>query len=160
MSPDRVQWKREVPFLAWFAFLVAIVSGAANPVQSAAHGQLHKQLQQTVWAGIVIYTIGLLGMFAIQAFVREPSPFGHANQVSWWAWTGGLLSIASTMAALIFVQKLGSGLFTGIGVTASLVVSVLIDKFGVLGMKQHPATPGRLIGCALLIAGVWLVARF
>lgn len=146
--------------MAWFAFLIALLSGGANPIQSAAHGQLNKQLQQPVWAGVVVYAVGLLGMLAVQAFVREPSPLGHAGQVSWWAWTGGLISIASTLAALVLVQKLGSGVFTSLSVTAALVVSVLLDQFGVLGMKQHSASPGRLVGLGLLIAGVWLVGRF
>ncbi len=145
--------------MAWFAFLVAIVSGAANPVQSAAHGQLNKQLQQPVWAGITVYAVGLLGMLAVQAFARQPLPLANVNQVSWWAWTGGLISIFSTLAALTLVQRLGSGIFTGIGVTASLLVSLLLDQFGWLGMKQHQATPGRMVGCGLLIAGVWLVSR-
>lgn len=145
--------------MAWLAVLIALLSGAANPVQSAAHGQLNKQLQQTAWATTVIYTVGLLGSLLIQIFVREPVPLANAGRVSWWAWTGGLTSILSTVAALTLVQKLGSGLFTSIGLTASLLVSMLLDTFGWLGMKTHPTTPGRLIGCGLLIGGVWLVGR-
>ncbi len=145
--------------MAWFAFLVALVAGAANPLQSAANGQLNKQLQQPVWAGILIYTVGLLGMFAVQMFARTPVPLANAAHVSWWAWTGGLISILSTIAGLTLVQRLGAGIFTGLSVTASLVVSVLLDQFGWMGLKQHPTTPGRLVGCGLLIAGVWLVSR-
>ncbi len=146
--------------MAWFAFLVAIVAGAANPVQSAANGQLNKGLQQPVWAGIVVYAVGLAGMLAVQLAARQAVPLTHVGQVSWWAWTGGLISILSTLAGLTLVQKLGSGIFTGIGVTASLVVSLVLDQFGWLGMKQHHATPGRMIGGGLLIAGVWLVSRY
>ena len=146
--------------MAWFAFLIAIISGAANPVQSAAHGQLNKQLDQPVWAGVGIYATGFLAMLTIQAFVREPLPLSHVGQVSWWAWTGGVISILSTLAALTLVQKLGSSTFTAIGVTASLIVSVLLDQFGWLGMKQHPLTPTRIGGCVLLILGLWLVSRF
>ncbi len=146
--------------MAWFAFLMALLSGAANPVQSAAHGQLHKQLQQTVWAAVVIYTVGLLGCLALELFAREPLPLGNVSHVSWWAWTGGVISIVSTLAALTLVQKLGSGIFTGVGVTASLIMSVVLDHFGLLGMKQHTASPGRLAGCGLLIGGLWLIAKF
>lgn len=145
--------------MAWFAFLVALVAGAANPFQSATNGQLNKQLQQPVWAGIAVYLIGLLGMLLVQVFTRRPLPFGNLGQVSWWAWTGGLISILSTMAGLTLVQKLGAGIFTSLSLTASLVVSVVLDQFGILGLKQHSASPGRMFGCALLIAGVWLVSR-
>ena len=145
--------------MAWFAFLVSVLSGAANPFQSATNGELNRQLQQPVWAGIVVYATGLLGMLIFQLFARGPIPLAQAGGVSWWAWLGGLISIASTMAGLTMVQKLGSGIFTGLSITASLVVSVALDHFGLLGLKQHTASPGRLVGCALLIAGVWLVSR-
>ncbi len=145
--------------MTFFALLVAILSGAANPFQSATNGQLNKQLGAPVWAGIIVYATGLLGMLLIQLFTRQAMPIGKAGSVSWWAWMGGLISIASTIAGLTLVQKLGAGIFTSLSVTASLVVSVLLDQFGLLGLKQHTATPGRLIGCGLLIAGVWLVSR-
>lgn len=145
--------------MTFFALLVAILSGAANPFQSATNGQLNKQLGAPVWAGVIVYTTGLLGMLLIQLFTRHAFPLGKAASVSWWAWMGGLISIASTIAGLTLVQKLGAGIFTSLSVTASLVVSVLLDQFGLLGLKQHTATPGRLIGCGLLIAGVWLVSR-
>ena len=145
--------------MAWFAVLVAVLAGAANPLQSATNAQLNKQLQAPVWTGILIYVVGLMGMLLLQLFARQPLPLSNAAHVSWWAWTGGLISILSTVAGLLLVQRLGSGIFTSLSLTASLVVSVLLDHLGVLGLKQHHATPGRMLGCALLIAGVWLVSR-
>lgn len=145
--------------MGWFAFLIALLAGAANPFQSAVNGQLNKQLQQPVWAGLAVYTTGLLGMVMVQLLSRQPVPAAPFSAVSWWAWTGGLISVISTLAGLMLVQKLGSGVFTSLSLTASLVVSVLLDQFGLLGLKQHTASPGRWLGCALLVAGVWLVGR-
>ena len=145
--------------MAWLSFLVAILSGVANPFQAVTNAQLNKQLQAPVWTGVLVYLTGLLGMLVVQAFVRQPLPIANAGHVSWWAWTGGLISILSTVAGLLLVQRLGSGIFTGLSITASLVVSVVLDQFGWMGLRHHPATPGRLIGCALLIAGVWLVSQ-
>ena len=145
--------------MSWFALLIAVLAGAANPFQSATNGQLNKQLEQPVWAGIAVYATGLLGMLVIQAFARQPLPASHLGAVSWWAWLGGLISIGSTLAGLLLVQKLGAGTFTCLSISAALIVSVLLDQFGVLGLRQHTASPVRLIGCALLVIGVWLVKR-
>lgn len=146
--------------MAWVAFLVSLLAGASNPFQSATNGELNKQLHQPIWAGIVTYATGLLGLLLIQLFVREPLPTGQAGHVQWWAWMGGLISILATMAGLLMVHKLGSGVFTSLSLTASLVISVVLDHFGLVGLKQHPASVGRLAGCALLIVGVWLVSKF
>lgn len=146
--------------MTWFIALLALAAGAANPFQSATNAELNKQLHQPLWAGAVVYAIGLAGLLVLQLFVREPLPLGAARSVPWWAWLGGLISIASTMAGLMLTQKLGSGLFTGLSLTAAILTSVLLDQFGAVGLQKHAASPGRLAGCALLVAGVWLVARF
>lgn len=145
--------------MSWFALVIALLAGAANPFQSATNGQLNKQLHESVWAGIAVYATGLLGLLIMQAFVRQPLPTLDLNQISWWAWLGGLISIGSTLAGLTLVQKLGAGTFTCLSVTAALLVSVLLDQLGVLGLRQHTASPVRLVGCALLVLGVWLVKR-
>ena len=145
--------------MGFFAIVVALVAGAANPFQSATNGALNKELGEPIWAGIIVYATGLLGMLLIQAFSRHALPLGKASGVSWWAWTGGLISILSTIAGLTLVRKLGAGIFTSLSLTASLIVSVLLDQFGLLGLRQHPTSPGRVLGCGLLIVGVWLVSR-
>lgn len=143
-----------------FGVVFAILAGAANPFQSATNAELNKQMAQPVWAGLTVYVTGLIGMAIVLAFARQPFPAGRLSGMHWWAWMGGLISILSTMAGLILAQKMGSALFTGLSLTASVVTSVLLDQFGLVGMRQHTASPGRLVGCGLLIAGIWLVAKF
>jgi transporter family-2 protein len=148
-------------FMIWLSYLVALAAGAANPFQSGTNAQLNKQLGQSLWAGIAVYVTGLGGLLLLQLIWRQPLPALQAlAMVKPWAWFGGLVSIASTMAGLTLAQRIGSGMFTGLSLTASLVTSVVLDQLGVLGFRQHTASPVRLAGCALMIAGVWLVAKF
>ncbi len=108
-----------------------------------------------------MYATGLIGVLLVQAFVRQPVPSGpQASAAPWWAWTGGLISIIATFAGLMLAQKLGSGIFTGISITASVIVSLAIDHFGLLGVKQHSASPLRLLGGVLMIGGIWMVSKF
>jgi transporter family-2 protein len=78
----------------------------------------------------------------------------------WWVWTGGILSIASTLSGLTLAQKMGSGLFTGLSLTSSLLASIVLDQFGLMGFTQHPLSPLRMTGAGLMIAGIWLIAKF
>ncbi len=145
----------------WVIYVLSAAAGFANPAQAGANAELKKTLGHPVWATAVVYITGLAGVLLIQAFVRETWPSsGNVSATPWWAWTGGLLSIASTMAGVAFAQKLGSGVFTGISITAALASSIVIDNFGWIGFKQHPASFIRIAGCALMIFGLWLVAKF
>ena len=151
--------------MLWIAIVIAIAAGVANPFQAGTNAELNKQMGHPALAGVWVYLSGLVGLLVIAAAMRQfaPAQLGRASaaagQVPWWAWLGGLISIGSTMAGLLFAQRLGSGVFTSLSLTASLVTSVLLDQLGWIGFKQHSASPARLAGCALLIAGVWLVSR-
>ncbi|MBV9083342.1 MAG: DMT family transporter [Acidobacteriaceae bacterium] len=43
---------------------------------------------------------------------------------------------------------MGIRVFTRVSVTAALLVSLILDHFGLLGFKVHPATWPRMAGCA------------
>lgn len=146
--------------MAWAIFLLAILAGALAPLQGT-NAELFKHWQQPVWTTVWVYLSGLVAILLVQLFVRQTLPTAPAmQQAPWWAYVGGALSIATTLIALMFAQKLGSGLFTGLSLTASVIVSILLDQMGWIGFKQHTASPLRLLGGALMVGGVWLVSKF
>jgi transporter family-2 protein len=102
-----------------------------------------------------------MGLLVAIPFVRPTglTP-GKVAEVPWWAWFGGPLSIMSTMAGLMLARKMGSLPFTATTVTCSLICAVLLDHLGWVGFEVHRANPGRLAGCALLVAGLFLVSKF
>jgi transporter family-2 protein len=147
--------------MTWLFVFAALLAGTANPFQSGTNAQLNKQLGHPLWATVIVYSTGLVGLLIAQLFLKRSLPPAAAFAgISWWAWCGGLISLVPTAIGLVVAQKMGSGLFTGVTISASLVTSVLLDQFGLIGFKQHAASPARLAGCALMIAGVWLIARF
>ena len=146
--------------MPWLLFLLALAAGAANPFQAGANAQLNKQLQQPVLAGVFVYASGFAVLLIAQLLRHQALPASRFAMVNWWAWLGRLISIISTMVGLTIAQRMGSGLFTGCSLTASLITSVVLDQFGLVGFRQHTASPGRLVGCCFLAAGIWLVARF
>ncbi len=144
------------------SYLFAIAAGSANPVQAGANAELNKDLASPVWSCLFVYASGFMGVLVIQLILRQAWPADRLGlgKIPWWAWAGGLLSIGSTIAGLTLAQKMGSAVFTGLSLTASLVTSVVLDQFGWIGFKPHPASPLRLTGSALLVAGIWLIAKF
>ena len=147
--------------MSWIIVLIALAAGAANPFQSGSNAELQAHAHQALWTTAWVYASGLAGVVLLQVFARQPLPSAADLQAApWWAWGGGLVSIAATMAGLTLAQRLGAGVFTGATITASVAVSLLLDANGWLGFKPHAASPLRLLGGALMIAGMWLVARF
>ena len=64
------------------------------------------------------------------------------------------------MAQLFVAEHLGSAVFMATTVTAAVVMSLLLDHFGLVGFKQHAAGVGRIAGAILMFAGLALIARY
>ena len=147
--------------MGWLLYLFVVAAGSFSAVQAGANAQLRKSLDQPLLAALCVYGSALIALLIMIPFTRLAGfgP-GKAAVVPWWAWLGGLLSIVSTMAGLMLAEKMGSMFFTATTVTCSLVCSVLLDHFGWVGFTVHRVNPLRLVGCALLCAGLFLVSRF
>ena len=72
---------------------------------------------------------------------------------------GGVGGAAIVTVALIAVRPLGAGALIALLVTAQLVVAVVIDRFGWLGLSRVPISAIRVLGLVLAIAGTILVTR-
>ena len=146
--------------MLWLVILIALGAGALTPLQGT-NAELFKFWQAPLWTTIWVYLSALAGTLLIQAFARQVLPTSQAvHAAPWWAYTGGVLSIVTTLAALMYAQKLGSGMFSGLSLTATIIVSIVLDQMGWIGFKQHTASPLRIAGGCLMIGGVWLVSKF
>ena len=76
-----------------------------------------------------------------------------------WAWLGGLIG-AFYVAVMIFaVPKLGTATAFGVAIAGQIILSAVLDHFGLLGLKTHPLSVLRATGVVLLLAGVVMVQR-
>ena len=79
----------------------------------------------------------------------------------WYVWfAGGLMGTIYLTGNILLAPRLGAGELIGLVVAGQLIFSVLLDHFGWIGFAQHSASLPRLAGCALMIAGVALIAKF
>lgn len=147
--------------MAFLFGLIAFLGGIFNSIASGSNSSLNKSLGQPVVAALIITTINAVLYVSIIPFVGIAVPKAAAiTEVPWWAWIGGLLGGFYVLASIFFAEKLGAALFIGLSVTASLVTSVLLDHFGLVGFKQHTAGIGRIAGCIFMIGGLAMVSIF
>jgi transporter family-2 protein len=78
----------------------------------------------------------------------------------WWAPLGGLVGAFAVVAGLLFVGKVGAGTYAGLTIAANILMSLIIDRFGLFGMQVHALSAGRMAGAALMVAGIALISVF
>ena len=141
---------------------IALLAGLASAVEPGQNAALAKSLARPLLAGVVSLGISLA---TIAVMMLVSGQFGlpgmdRLAQVPWWAWLGGLMSAGVAAAQLYLSKTIGAATFLGLIVTAGVITSILLDHFGLVGFKVHPASLWRILGGALMIGGVGLVARF
>jgi len=147
-----VHASRVIPFI--------IAGGVLRSVGAAMNGQLNKSIGSPWLASAISFA--LITFFFSGMFLVLPHPLPTARSLAampWWAPIGGLVGAVQVYAGLTFVNRVGAGPFVGLTVSAALVMSVVIDHFGLLRMDPHPVTALRVGWLALMIDGVILIAR-
>jgi transporter family-2 protein len=76
-----------------------------------------------------------------------------------WYWVGGLLGALYIAAAVVLAPRLGATTMIASVVAGQMLASLVLDHFGWVGFAEHHATPSRLAGVILVVAGVLLVRR-
>jgi len=96
-------------------------------------------------------------------FLCFPRPLPASTDISampWWAPLGGIAGLFAVVAGLLFVRQVGAGTLAGLTVTANLIASLIIDKYGWFGVEIHALSGWRMLGAIFLMIGVGLISHF
>ena len=147
--------------MVWVYLLISLLAGALMPVQAGVNAQLSRWVGSTPAAALVSFAVGALGLFVYCAAIRTPLPeWGALSSAPLWVWVGGLLGAVFVTAAASLAPRLGAATFISLSIAGQMLVSILLDQFGLVGFAQRQASPLRVVGALLLVAGVLLIRKF
>jgi transporter family-2 protein len=84
---------------------------------------------------------------------------GGVARAPWWSFLGGILGSLLVVLANRSVGSIGVAGFTAVSVAMQLVISGVMDHYGLLGSELRLMSPGRVAGIGLLVGGAVLVVR-
>ena len=145
--------------MIFFLFL-ALAAGVLLPVQAGLNAQLRSALGSPIAAAFISFLVGTAALAAATLVFRVSFPVGRAWAVTHPVqWSGGIIGALYVLAAVVLAPKLGAGTLVAAVVTGQMITSLLLDHYGLIGFPVHLLSPVRLIGAALIIAGVVLIQR-
>jgi transporter family-2 protein len=146
---------------AVWLYPIIIVAGALQAWGPPMNGALRTALSNP-WLASIVSFLPIVAFLGIVFFCQPrplPTPAG-LEAMPWWAPLGGLVGAAAVVVGLLFVDKVGAGTLAGLTITANILMSLVIDKFGLFGMQVHALGLGRMLGAMLMVAGIALIAKF
>jgi transporter family-2 protein len=141
------------------AVLVGMGAGCLVGMQAPINSRLGKSVG-SVQAATFSFLVGTVALVLLASVVHGGlGELGHVGRAPWWALVGGLLGAVYVTVALVVVRTLGASGLTAVVIAGQLAISVVIDRFGLLGVARQHVSAVRIVGLVLLAAGVLLVVR-
>jgi transporter family-2 protein len=139
--------------------LLVFVAGGLISLQAPTNAMLAKAGGSPVLAALISFAVGMLALLVVwlgsgnrpgaDAFARLPA----------YAWLGGLYGAFYVAIAAFAAPRIGLASLVTIGIAGQIVTAIAIDHFGALGLMREPVSLVKVLGAALVLAGVVLVRR-
>ena len=143
----------------YWPHLLAALVGAGLTVQVGMNATVRLAIGSPMLAAIVNFVVGLAGLVIVALASGARWTPGSAAAVPAWAWFGGLLGAAYVASTTVLGPRLGAAPLLALTLAGQMAAALAVDHYGVIGFPQSPLTASRLLGAALLVAGVLLIMR-
>lgn len=135
-------------------YLISLIIGILVAVMIAANGGL-TTLYGMYSATVIIHIVGLVLIGGL-ILVRREKPF--AKPQPWYLYVGGVIGVVTTICVNYAFGKISLSAILAIGLFGQSLAGLLVDQFGLLGMRSHPVRLYQLPGLLLVAGGIaWMM---
>lgn len=140
---------------------VALLVGAFLPLQVGVNTKLGEAVGSPLLSALISFCVGTIALLSYILITGIPlANAANAKNASPIAWTGGLLGAFFVASSIILLDKLGAAMTISLIIAGQMLMSLIMDHYGLLGMEVKPISLGRVAGVVLVIAGVVLIRKF
>ena len=157
---------RQTPFVPrsiplWLAALLAVLVGAAVPIQSRINGELGATLGDPIMASLLPFGSGLVVLLLIslplpkvRRGLRSLPSLVARRTVPPYYLVAGTIGVSLVLTQTTVVPLVGVAIFTVSVVAGQVVGGVIVDTLGFAQAVRRPADRLRLTGAGLVLVAV------
>lgn len=148
-------------FNNYFFIFLAVLAGMAMPTQAVVNSKLASSIDSPVLAAFISFAVGTVALFAYILLTGVPlSGLIASKNAPLVAWVGGFLGAFFVSVMATVVPRIGVALAFSLAIGGQMLVTLLIDHFGWLGVPEKPINLYRVLGAAMITVGVILIRKF
>ena len=140
------------------AILLVLLAGVGLAVQAPTNAALARTSGSVLLAALVSFIVGSIVLALAWAAIDRTSP-AALRGAPVWAWVGGLYGACFVAAMAYAAPRLGLATTLTVAIATQLATALVLDHFGLLGLKVAPISLWKVAGVVLVLAGVVLVRR-
>ena len=141
--------------------LIALLAGAMIPTQAAVNNRLAIVLDSPILSALFSFVVGTLALFLYVLISGESiSRLASLTSAPPIALIGGLLGAFFVTATVVLIPKLGVAMTFSLVIAGQMLVTLIIDHYGLLGVPVREISVARIGGILLVILGVILIRKY
>ena len=137
--------------------LIGLAGGVAVGLQSPLASMLSQRLG--IFESVFIVHLGGAILALIPLLFYSGGKLSQWKSVPWYALGAGLFGLVVISAVSYMIPRVGVAASITTIVAGQLLVGLLLDHFGLLGAAQRALDLTRVLGIAVVLAGVWLTVK-
>ncbi len=142
------------------AVFLIILIGLAGGVAVGLQGPMASMISQRLGIFESVFIVHLGGaLVALIPMLLIGNRLGQWRSVPWYVLGAGVFGLVVIGAISYMIPRVGVAAAVTSVVAGQLLVSAVLDHFGLLGAALKPLDATRLLGLGVVLAGVWLTVK-
>ena len=137
--------------------LIGLIGGVAVGLQSPLASMMSQRLG--VFESIFIVHIGGAVFSLIPLLIYGGGKLAQWRSIPWFALCAGIFGLVVISAISYTIPRVGVAAAITTIIAGQLLVSMVLDHYGLLGASQRSMDATRVVGLAVVLAGVWLTVK-
>ena len=138
--------------------LIVIFLGTLGPIQTGVNSTLSNYLSHPSQAAFISFLGGVIIFSIILIFLRPSIPdLVNLKKAPFWSFTGGLMGACIVFGAIMIAPKIGAATYVSTFITGTIIMSLILDHFGLMAFETKPIDRWRLFGVSLVLSGMIIV---
>ena len=140
-------------------FLIILI-GLAGGVAVGLQGPMASMISQRLGIFESVFIVHVGGaLIAVLPMIFLGSKLSQWRSLPWYTLGAGMFGLIVIGAISYMIPRAGVAASIITVVAGQLLVSVILDHFGLLGATVRPLDMTRVLGMAVLLVGVWLTVK-
>jgi bacterial/archaeal transporter family-2 protein len=146
--------------MIFFLIIVTVLIGTLMPFQAAINAELTKLLKHPYLGAFISFFTGTLVLAFIIIFQRIPlGDLKRLTLVPPYYYLGGLMGALFVGSSIFLIPRLGATTMMAAFVAGQLIMSIIMDHYGLLGLPTYPVTTYRVLGVIMLFLSLLLIVK-
>jgi len=109
-------------------------------------------------SSVLIHAAGLIAITVI--IIAGRHQFGRCKNAKWYLYSAGMIGVITVIFNTISFAGMGVSLTLAVSLLGQSLAAIIIDHYGLMGMKKVKFERQKITGLVLILAGIIIMSVF